>query len=43
MLADFSYEEMKIYAKVKNLPTFRGEQIFEAILGAKTLEGLSRL
>ena len=43
MLADFSYEEMKMYAKVKNLPTFRGEQIFEAILGAKTLEEISNI
>ncbi len=43
MLADYSYEEMKIYAKIKNLPTFRGEQIYEAINGAKTLEEISNI
>ena len=43
MLADYSYDEMKLYAKVKNLPLFRGEQIFDAISAGKTLDDITNI
>ncbi len=43
MLADYSYDEMKLYAKVKNLPLFRGEQIFDAISAGKTLDEITNI
>ena len=43
MLTDLSFNEIKEYAKAKGLPAFRGEQLFDAIQSAKTLEEISNL
>lgn len=43
MLSDFSFDEMVLFAKKIGLPTFRGEQIFDAIYSGKTLEEVSNL
>ncbi len=43
MLADLSFDEMKEYVKKIGLPTFRGEQIFDAIYSGKTLQEISNL
>ncbi len=43
MLSDYSFSEIQTYVKKIGLPLFRGEQIFNAIYSAKTLEEISNL
>ena len=43
MLSDYSFEEIKLYAKKIGLPEFRGEQIFDAIYSGKSLQEISNL
>ncbi len=43
MLADLSFDEIKDFVKSLGLPTFRGEQIFDAIYSGKTLDEISNL
>ena len=43
MLLDLSFSEIQEYVVRKGLPKFRGEQIFDAIYSAKTLEEVSNL
>ncbi len=43
MLSDLSFSEMTEYAKRLGLPSYRGEQIFNAIYSAKTLEEVTNL
>ena len=43
MLADLSESKLKEYVKKLGLPAFRGEQIFDAIYSAKTLEEISNI
>ncbi len=43
MLADLSEIELKEYVKKIGLPAFRGDQLFDAIYSAKTLEEVSNL
>ncbi len=43
MLSDFSFDEMKEYARKLGLPAFRGEQIFNAIYSAKSLDEITNL
>lgn len=43
MLSDLSKEEMRQYVKDLGLPEFRGNQIFDALNSAKSLEEISNL
>lgn len=43
MLLDLSFNEIQEYVKKMGLPAFRGEQIFDAIYSAKSLEEISNL
>lgn len=43
MLLDLSFSEIQDYATRLGLPKFRGEQIFDAIYSAKTLQEISNL
>lgn len=43
MLADLSKDEMIEYIKKMGLPAFRGEQLFDAIYNAQSLEEISNL
>lgn len=43
MLADLSQKELKEYVEKLGLPSFRGEQLFDAIYSAKSLEEVSNL
>ncbi len=43
MLADLSEIELKEYVKKLGLPAFRGDQLFDALYSAKTLEEISNL
>lgn len=43
MLADLSEKELKTYVEKLGLPAFRGEQLFDAIYSAKTLEEISNI
>ena len=43
MLCDLSYSEIKDYVKDIGLPAFRGDQLFDAIINAKSLEEISNL
>ena len=43
MLADLSEKELKSYVEKLGLPAFRGEQLFDAIYSAKSLEEISNI
>lgn len=43
MLADLSAKELKDYVTSFGLPAFRGEQLFDAIYSAKTLDEISNI
>lgn len=43
MLADLSEKQLKEYCLEKGLPSFRGDQLFDAIYSAKTLEEISNI
>lgn len=43
MLADLSLSEIQEYAKNLGLPSFRGNQIFDAVYSGKTLDEISNL
>ena len=43
MLADLNEQELKEYVQKLGLPTFRGEQLFDAIYSAKSLDEISNI
>ena len=43
MICDLSYSEIKEYVKSIGFPAFRGDQLFDAIVNAKSLEEISNL
>ena len=43
MLSDLSFEELKTYVQKMGLPAFRGEQLFDGIYSAKTLDEISNI
>lgn len=43
MLSDLNFEEINAYTKVKGLPSYRGEQLFDAIYSGKDLSEISNL
>ena len=43
MLLDYSLNEIKEYVKNLNLPSFRAEQIFDALYGGKSIDEITNL
>lgn len=43
MLTDLSFDELQIYIKNLGLPSFRADQLFDAIYSGKTLDEISNL